>query len=121
MRVVRRIGGGLELFEEVASRAGDIDSAGGSALAILDTLDDAGGLGALGTIGALVGIHDLLTVAGLGNLRHDACSPWYECLARALGCLMLDGIRELLKIVRGRIYSRNRRRRTAVVAPYNFT
>jgi hypothetical protein len=42
-------------------------------------------------------------------------------LARALGCLMLDGIRELLKIVRGRIYSRNRRRRTAVVAPYNFT
>jgi hypothetical protein len=34
---------------------------------------------------------------------------------------MLEGIRELLKIVRGRIYGRNRRRRTAVVAPDDFT
>src|SRR5260370_14432482 len=62
----------LELFEEIARRAGDIHSARSTALAVLDTLDDAGGFGALGTIRALVGIHDLLTVAGLGNLRHNA-------------------------------------------------
>ena len=68
----------LELFEEIARRAGDIHSARSTALTVLDTLDDAGGFGALGTIRALVGIHDLLTVAGLGNLRHNACSPWYE-------------------------------------------
>ena len=61
----------LELFEELAGRAGDVDSAGGSAFAVLDALYDASGLGALGAIGALVSIHDLLTVAGLGNLRHD--------------------------------------------------
>ena len=65
----------LEFFEEVARRAGDIHSARSTALTILDALDDAGGFGALRTIGALVGIHDLLTVAGLGNLRHNACSP----------------------------------------------
>jgi hypothetical protein len=62
----------LEFFEEIARRAGDIDSTGGAALTVLDALDDAGGFGALGTIGALVGVHDLLTVAGLGNLRHNA-------------------------------------------------
>ena len=62
----------LEFFEEIARRAGDIYSAGSSALPVLDTLDDAGGFGALGTIRALVGIHDLLTVAGLGNFRHNA-------------------------------------------------
>src|ERR1700679_1101608 len=60
----------LELFEELADRAGDVDSAGDAALAVLDALDDAGGLGALGTIGALLCIHDLLAVAGLGNLCH---------------------------------------------------
>jgi hypothetical protein len=65
----------LELFEEIARRAGDIHSARSTALAVLDSLDNACGFGALGTIRALVGIHDLLTVAGLGNLRHSACSP----------------------------------------------
>ncbi len=62
---------GLELFEEVAGRAGDVDSAGGSALAVLDPLDDAGGFGALRTVGALVGIHDLCAVTGFGNLSHN--------------------------------------------------
>jgi hypothetical protein len=66
------MGYGLEFFEEIARRTGDIDSAGSAALTVLDTLDDAGGFGALRTIGALVGVHDLLTVAGLGNLRHNA-------------------------------------------------
>ena len=60
----------LELFEEVASRAGNVDSAGNAALTVLDALDDAGGLGALGAIGALLSIHDLLTVTSLGNSRH---------------------------------------------------
>ena len=64
-----------EFLEEIARRAGDVYSAGGTALPILNTLDDTGGFGALGTIRALVGIHDLLTVAGLGNFRHNACSP----------------------------------------------
>jgi hypothetical protein len=77
----------LELFEEIARRAGDIHSARSTALTILDTLDDAGGFGALGTIRALVGVHDLLTVAGLGNLRHNACSPWYECCGSRAGCI----------------------------------
>jgi hypothetical protein len=62
---------GLELFEEVAGRAGDVDSAGGSALAVLDPLDDAGWFGALGTVGALGGIHCFLTVAGFGYFCHD--------------------------------------------------
>src|SRR4030088_1222239 len=77
----------LEFFEEIARRAGDIHSAGSTALTVLDTLDDAGRFGALGTIRALVGIHDLLTVAGLGNFRHNACSPWYECCGSRAGCL----------------------------------
>ena len=62
----------LELLEKIACRAGDIHSARSTALTVLDTLDDAGGFGALRTVRALVGIHDLLTVAGLGNLRHNA-------------------------------------------------
>ena len=68
----------LELLEEVASRAGDVDSAGDAALAVLDALDDAGGLGALGTIGALLCIHDLFAVAGFGNLRHCEDLPEAE-------------------------------------------
>src|SRR3981189_1568383 len=77
----------LEFFEEIARRAGDIHSARSTAFTVLDTLDDAGRFGALGTIRALVGIHDLLTVAGLGNLRHNACSPWYECCGSCAGWL----------------------------------
>ena len=60
----------LELLEEFAGRAGDVDSARDAALAVLDALYDAGGLGALGAIGALLGIHDLLAVTGLGDLCH---------------------------------------------------
>jgi hypothetical protein len=65
----------LELFEEIAGRAGDVNSARNAALTILDALDDAGGFGALRAIRALIGIHDLLAVACLGNLCHNACSP----------------------------------------------
>jgi hypothetical protein len=77
----------LELLEEIARGAGDIHSARSTALTVLDTLYDAGGFGALGTIRALVGIHDLLTVAGLGNFRHNARSPWYECFGSRAGCV----------------------------------
>jgi hypothetical protein len=77
----------LEFFKEIACRAGDIHSARSTALTVLDTLDDAGGFGALRTIRALVGVHDLLTVAGLGYLRHNACSPWYECCGSRAGCV----------------------------------
>ena len=79
----------LKLFEELARRAGDVHSTRNSALTVLDTLDDAGRFGALRTIRALVGIHDLFTVAGLGNLRHNACSPWYKCFGSRAGCLMV--------------------------------
>jgi hypothetical protein len=61
---------GLELFEKLASRAGDVHSAGHAALAVLDALNNACGLGALGAIRALLCIHDLIAVAGFGNLRH---------------------------------------------------
>src|ERR1700753_734217 len=61
--------GGLELFEEVARGAGDIHAAGGAALAVLDALHDTRRLRALGAIRALLGVHLLLAVAGLGNLR----------------------------------------------------
>src|SRR5260370_22184029 len=77
----------LELFEEVACRAGDVDSAGGAALAVLGALDNAGGFGALRAVAALVSIHDLLTVAGFGNLRHNASSPWYEFFGSRAGCV----------------------------------
>src|SRR2546426_973790 len=82
-----RIENSLEFFEEITRRAGDIHPARSTPLTILDALDDAGGFGALRTIGALVGIHDLLTVAGLGNLRHNARSPWYECCGSRAGCI----------------------------------
>jgi hypothetical protein len=65
----------LELLEEVAGRAGDINAAGDIALAVLDALYDAGGLGALGAVGALLGIHDLLAVTGFGDLCHCCLLP----------------------------------------------
>jgi hypothetical protein len=58
------LGDGLELLEEVAGRAGDVDAAGDAALAILDALDDARGLFALGAGGALEFCF-FLTIAGL--------------------------------------------------------
>src|ERR1700679_2137435 len=87
----------LELFEELADRAGDVDSAGDAALAVLDALDDAGGLGALGTVGALLCIHDLFAVAGLANLCH--CDDLLGCeslglarLRRRLLCARRPGL-----------------------------
>ena len=77
----------LEFFKEITPRAGDIHSARSTAFTVLDALDDACGFGTLGTIRALVGIHDLLTVAGLGYLRHNACSPWYEYCGSRAGCV----------------------------------
>ena len=65
----------LELLEKITGRAGDIDSARRATLPIFDPLYDTGGFGALRTICALVRVHNFLAVAGLGNLRHNACSP----------------------------------------------
>jgi hypothetical protein len=62
----------LEFFEEVASRAGNINSARDAALTVLDAFHNTCGFGALRTVRALVCVHDLLAVAGLGNLRHNA-------------------------------------------------
>jgi hypothetical protein len=60
----------LELFVELASGAGDIHPARHAAFPILNTLHNAGRLGALGTIRALGGIHFLFTVARFRNLCH---------------------------------------------------
>src|SRR5262249_28113050 len=63
----------LKFFAEFAAGAGNIDPAGEIALAVLQPFDDAGGLAALGAIGALGSVHYLLAVCCFGNLRH--CSP----------------------------------------------
>jgi hypothetical protein len=60
----------LELFVELASGAGDVHAARHAAFPILNTLHNAGRLGALGTIRALGGIHFLFTVARFRNLCH---------------------------------------------------
>jgi hypothetical protein len=61
----------LELFVELAGGAGNEDSAGDTALAILYAFNDPGGLAALGTVSALGGVHFLLTICCLRNLgRH---------------------------------------------------
>ena len=64
----------LELLKKIAGGAGDIDPARDATLAVLDPLHNAGGFAALGAIGALVGVHFLLAVAGLGNLCHGVLS-----------------------------------------------
>ena len=64
----------LQLFEELAPGARDVDSAGDAAFAVFHALDDAGGLAALRAIGALGSVHDLLTVGcfcDLGAYCHD--------------------------------------------------
>jgi hypothetical protein len=114
----------LELLEEIACRAGDVHSAWRAALTVLDTLHDAGRFGALGTIRALVSIHDLLTVAGLGNFRHNACSPWYECCGSRAGLSNCHPLGQaewnhpvlLVKIVRDLSTAGIGRRRTAIEA-----
>jgi hypothetical protein len=120
----------LEFFEEIAGRTGDIHSARNSALTILHAFDDTGWFGALRTIRALVGIHDLFTVAGLGNLRHNACSPWferYESLCLRAECLdhspseykrtsEIEPSGTSRKDFSGTGHGGNRRRRTAIEA-----
>jgi|SRR6185369_17984175 len=59
---------GLQLLEELASRAGDENPAWDIALSVLHALHDPGRLATLGTIGALRGVHYLLAVGCLGNL-----------------------------------------------------
>jgi hypothetical protein len=61
----------LKLLEELTCRARDIHSARRTAFTVLDAFHNAGWLGALRAVCALVCIHDLLSVAGLGNLCHN--------------------------------------------------
>ena len=60
----------LKLLVEVARRAGDENPAGDVALAVFHTLYDAGGLAALGAVGALGRVHYFLTVCSFSNLGH---------------------------------------------------
>src|SRR5438270_12815156 len=61
---------GLQLFVKLAAGAGNKDTAGNVAFAVLDALYDPGGLTALGTIGALGSVHYFLAVCRLGDLGH---------------------------------------------------
>ena len=64
----------LQLLEKFAARTRNIDSAWNATLAILHALDDSGFFAAFGTCGRFRGIHDLLTVGCLSNLRHSVLS-----------------------------------------------
>jgi hypothetical protein len=64
----------LQLLEELASRAWNVNAAGDAAFAVFHALDDAGGLPTLGAIRTLGGIHDLFAVGcfrDLGAYCHD--------------------------------------------------
>jgi hypothetical protein len=64
------LGSFLELFVELAGRAGDINSARDASFAVFDALHNAGGLAALRTIRALGRVHNFLAICCLGNLGH---------------------------------------------------
>jgi hypothetical protein len=60
----------LQFLEELAARARNEDPSTHIAFTVFNALYDAGGLAALGTIGALGGIHHFLAISGLGYLGH---------------------------------------------------
>src|SRR5581483_1652365 len=62
--------GGLKLLVKLARRAGNINSARHIAFAVLGTLDDPRRLAAFGAVRALRGIHYLLAICCLCDLRH---------------------------------------------------
>ena len=71
----------LKFLVEVAYRARNVDSAGDAALAVLDALDDARRLVALGTVSRLRRVHYLLAVTCFCNLCHlSGASPSRGCL-----------------------------------------
>src|SRR4029077_8672704 len=59
----------LQLLEKLTRRARDVNPARDAAFAVFHALDDARGLAALGAIRALGGVHDLLAVSCLCDLR----------------------------------------------------
>src|SRR5215469_18710686 len=64
----------LQLLEELAGGARDVNAARDAAFPVFHALDDARRLAALGAIRALGGIHDLFAVGGfrdLGTYCHD--------------------------------------------------
>ena len=60
----------LQLLEELAGRARNVNPARDAALAVLDPLHNTRRLAALRAIRALGGVHDLLAVRCLCNLSH---------------------------------------------------
>ena len=82
----------LQLLEELAGRAGDVDSARDAAFAVFYALDDARGLAALGAIGALGGVHDLLAVCGFCDLRHFLLLKSYRFFPQAAAVPMSTGV-----------------------------
>jgi hypothetical protein len=69
LRLVRNSQFELQLLEEFAGRARDVNPARNAAFAVFDALDDARRLAALGAIGALSGVHDLLAVGCFCDFR----------------------------------------------------
>jgi hypothetical protein len=78
--MTRPVFAGLELLVELAGGAGNKNSTGDAALAIFDALDDACGLAALGTVGALGGVHHLLAICSFGDLGHYFSCFGYEVI-----------------------------------------
>jgi hypothetical protein len=60
----------LQLLEELAGRARNVNPARDAALAVLNPFHDARSLAALRAIRALGGVHDLLAVRRRCNLSH---------------------------------------------------
>ncbi len=74
----------LEFFEKLAGGAGDIDSAGDAALAVLHALDDARLFATLGAVGRFGRVHYFFAISGFCYFCHDSF-PWPEGLEERLG------------------------------------
>lgn len=66
----RQISRRLQLLVELAARAGNKNAARRAAFTVFYALHDASRLAALRAIGALCGVHDLLAICSLCDLRH---------------------------------------------------
>ncbi len=60
----------LKFLVELTGRTRDIDSAGDTAFAVFDALDDARGLATFGTVGRLRRVHYLFAITSFCNLCH---------------------------------------------------
>src|SRR5215469_11392579 len=83
----------LQLLVKLAGGARDVHPAGDVALAVLHALDDAGGLAALGAVGALRGVHDFLAICGLCDFGHTSLLTMFS--ADGCGAMSTWAVREI--------------------------